>query len=216
MIFFRKIFALSFIVLGLFHCSQKQTETGTGALLLLLNEPITPSVPQVTSEARVTTTNESEGVFLTVVNASSTRTWIMVDLKSAGVQSESNWDLRFKRFVIGTNSGTSGNLSASACDTGKLIFAEVTALTSCKDGSSFEMDRLLNQSGGGSGAGDVSESANPALFNWYEYSNTVLKAKPNVYLIKGSDGSTVFKLQMTDYYSKAGTSGYPSFRWARL
>jgi len=73
-----------------------------------------------------------------------------------------------------------------------------------------------NQSQDGAGFADVNDSASPVLFNWYTYNNTILTAKNNVYVIRDSKGTSFFKLQMLDYYSSSGTSGYPKFRWAKL
>lgn len=73
-----------------------------------------------------------------------------------------------------------------------------------------------NQSQDGAGFADVNDSASPVLFNWYTYNNTILTAKNNVYVIRDSNGTSFFKLQMLDYYSSSGTSGYPKFRWAKL
>jgi hypothetical protein len=209
-----------FNILLLVFCNSPKNPEDKVALALLIAEgnPNPVKVAETTpSLDKVTTVLESSGVFRTTVNASSTKTWILVNLKDSGKQVESDaWDMRFKRFVIGTNSGSSGTKQAGACDTGLLDFAIVTVSTSCKDGGTFLVDSLQSQTGGGGGAGDVSEPANPALFSWYEYNNTVLTAKKNVYLVRGADGTSVFKLQMTDYYSQAGSSGYPTFRWSKL
>ena len=213
---FINFFIIFFTLLNLIKCNSNKQKQDNLALFLILSDSFTGSNPNTEFDKLITTTQESSGVYLTVVNATSTKSWTLVDLKAQAKYSATNWDLRFKRFVIGTNSGSSGNLLAAACDSGLTVFQAVTENTSCKTGTNFEVDIPMSQTGGGSGAGDVNESASPVLFNWYNYSNTILTAKTNVYLIRGSDGNSLFKLQMTDYYSKSGTSGYPSFRWSKL
>lgn len=153
------------------------------------------------------------------VNATSTRCWMLLSLNSGGIQVDTNsidWDLRLRRFVIGTNSGSSGPGQGGSCDTGLTDFASVTTGNrgNCASLSNFQVD--TNQSQDGAGFADVNDSASPVLFNWYTYNNTILTAKNNVYVIRDSKGTSFFKLQMLDYYSSSGTSGYPKFRWAKL
>lgn len=153
------------------------------------------------------------------VNATSTRCWMLFSLNSGGIQVDPNsinWDLRLRRFVIGTNSGSSGSGQGGSCDTGLTDFANVTTGNrgNCATLSNFKVDS--NQSQDGAGFSDVNDSASPVLFDWYTYNNTILTAKNNVYVIRDSKGTSFFKLQMLDYYSSSGTSGYPKFRWAKL
>ncbi|TGL49425.1 heme-binding protein HmuY [Leptospira wolffii] len=164
----------------------------------------------------VTTTGS--GTKTTEVNASSSSCWTYVDLKAGGVKTtvDGTWDMRFKRFVIGTNSGTSGSGSAGSCDSGRNTAGlSSVVVTDC----TIAIDSPQSQTGGG-GFGGATESASPALFEWYIYgasgdpNDHSLTPKDKSYLIKGSDGTSYFALTMTGYYaSVGGTSGYPKFQW---
>ena len=54
--------------------------------------------------------------------------------------------------------------------------------------------------------------------DWYNYSGApdhVVTPKDKVYVLRNGDGH-VWKIQITNYYNDAGTSGYPTFLSARL
>jgi len=206
-----------FFMIGLLFfvsCESKKPNESSAAALLILEGGF--GLGGDTALNKVTTKEDSPGVFLTTVNATSTRNWVFVNLNGSGIQvlEADSWDLRFRRFLIGTNSGTSGSGSGAACKTGLTNFNAVTIVTTCS--TSFQVDSIQSQTGGGGGAGDVNDSANPEMFEWYSYNNTILTAKSEVYIVRGKDGTKKYKVQMTDYYSMAGTSGYPTFRWAKL
>ncbi|EIE03101.1 HmuY family protein [Leptospira licerasiae] len=161
------------------------------------------------------TTTTGSGTFTTVVNATASGCWVYLDLKAGGVETTKSgtWDLKFKRFVIGTNSGTSGSGSAGSCfNAGDTNLASVTG-GDCTP----EVDELMSQTGGG-GFGTATENASPALWDWYDYNGTthILTPKSRGYLIQGSDGTSSFGLEMTDYYDNASTSGFPKFIWKEL
>lgn len=214
----KKTLLIALALSQLFCLDAPDKSENSSAIALLLVDSDFLASPQrgTAAPANQVKTTVRNGSFLTEVNATSSRHWVYVDLKQGGVAvlADGNWDLRFKRFVIGTNGGTSGTGRGGACDTGLIHFVNVGIATTCLNGTILA-DTIQSQDG--EGFGDVNESANPALFHWYAYTNTILKAKENVYIIQGSDGLSRFKLQMTDYYSRqAGTSGYPTFRWERL
>ncbi|MCC5813949.1 MAG: HmuY family protein [Leptospira sp.] len=192
--------------------SSEGDDSAALVLLLLDESPTRNRNSQDMALDRVTTETVTGGNE-TTVNASSTRFWVYVDLKAGGVQvtETGSWDMRFRRFLIGTNSGASGSGQGGACDTGSTDFPSISSASTC----TFQVDSIQTQSDTGGNA-DVNDPASPALFEWYSYNETILTAKNNVYIIRGSDGSTRFKLQMRGYYSSAGTSGYPKFLWARL
>ncbi|TGK44585.1 HmuY family protein [Leptospira andrefontaineae] len=160
------------------------------------------------------TTTTGSGTFTTRVNATASNCWAYIDLKAGGVETTQSgtWDLKFKRFVIGTNSGTSGSGNGGSCfNAGDTNLAAVTG-GDCTP----EVDDLMSQTGGG-GFGTATEDASPALWDWYDYNGTthILSPKSRGYLIQGSDGS-FFGLEVTDYYDNAGTSGFPTFTWKNL
>jgi len=215
---FTILLAFSFAV----HCKEKKSsEEEALALLLLLNSESS----QVSSGSNQGCPIREDAIVLTSgdevrVNASSSRCWMLVRLRGGTATQiapgSDDWDIRLRRFVIGTNSGTSGGGSGGACDTGLTDFAGVNSgnLGNCANSANFQVDSIQTQQG--AGFGDVNDSANPVLFNWYSYTIGVLTAKDNVYILRGKDGSSLLKFQMRGYYSQAGTSGYPTFRWAPL
>lgn len=164
------------------------------------------------------TTTTGSGTFTTRVNATASGCWAYIDLKAGGVETTQSgtWDLRFKRFVIGTNSGTSGSGNGGSCRVG-----DGDPATDINDvtvgGCTIEVDSVQSQTGGG-GFGTATESASPSLWTWYNYNGTthVLTPYPIGYLIQGSDGVSNFAVEITDYYDNANTSGFPTFIWKEL
>ncbi|WP_411821257.1 HmuY family protein [Leptospira sp. 'Mane'] len=185
----------------LINCpKEKAADDGSAAALLLLVSDSSKSIPGIT------------------INATSTSEWAHVNLKSADpsvvVTNADAWDIRFKRFVIATNSGTSGSKTAGSCETATDNYDDPTiSSSSC----TIAVDSLQSQTGDG-GFGSANENASPSMFLWYAYDgNThILSSKKKVYLVRGSDGTSYFKFQMLDYYSSAGTSGYTKFRFQKL
>ncbi len=207
------LFPLYLLIIFFQFCAVEKSKSSesNAALILLLTDP--KKVKSSTGEDLVTTTS-SGGIFTSIVNATSPSEWTYVDLKSGGIASTStgNWDLRLKRFVIGTNSGSSGSGSGGSCFTGSTNFLSSFTNSSCTP----TLDTVQSQSTG-SGFGNSSDSASTSMFSWYNYDGTthILSSKQEVYLIRGRDGS-FYKLQILDFYSSAGTSGYLILKWAPL
>ncbi|GBF51028.1 hypothetical protein LPTSP4_25590 [Leptospira ryugenii] len=202
-----------FFVISIIHCADSKKSSGADAALLLL-QPSVSSSSNASGGISVETTYDGN-FFTTTANASSSSEWVYVSLKSGGKKASSDiqWDIRFKRFVIGTNSGTSGTGSGGSCSTNS---TEIGSTSINQSSCTLVSDSQQTQTGDG-GFGNASESASPSLFTWYNYdSNThILSSKRLVYVLRGSDG-TFYKLQMLDYYSSAGTSGYMKFIWKGL
>ncbi|TGL35129.1 heme-binding protein HmuY [Leptospira koniambonensis] len=164
------------------------------------------------------TTTTGSGTFTTQVNATASGCWAYINLKAGGVETtkSGNWDLRFKRFIIGTNSGSSGSGNGGSCG-----FGDGDPATDINDvtvgGCTIAVDSVLSQTGGG-GFGTATESASPSLWTWYNYNGTthVLTAYSIGYLIQGSDGVSNFAIEVTDYYDNANTSGFPTIKWKEL
>lgn len=197
--------------------NTKPADDDLKAALVLLDEDIFGSVKidPNSFDAKTVVTKQDGASFITEVNASSTRRRIYVDLNQDGIAApeSGNWDLHFKRFVIGTNSGTSGSGSGGSCSTGSVNFAAITNATTCIN----QIDSIQTQNG--EGFGDVNDSASPPMFLWYDYDidNHSITAKNTVYIIQSYNGYNRFKIQMLDYYSQSGGApGYPRFRWAKL
>lgn len=216
-------FAILFIVSFLANCSLKpEKEEDSSAILMFLAGGVESGIP---CTAVPTNAVNTTGTYTTVVNATSSCNWVYISLKSNGVKVESTaqWDIAFKRFNIQTNSGTSGSASGGACKSGSTNYASAFTGAECTP----VVDVQLSSAGGGP-VTSSSESINPVMSApldltpmpagygaWYTYSNTILTAKTDVYIITGSDGSK-YAIQMLDYYSAAGTSGTPKFQWKKL
>lgn len=213
----KKLVIVPICILFAINCvgEKKASEDALASALLLVAPVSTGSANTTTLSSGSVETTQTSGIHTTIVNASSTAEWVYVSLKESGkkTSSTSQWDLRFKRFVIGTNSGTSGTGSGGSCDTSKtnLSDANINAAT-----CSLVIDSVQSQTGDG-GFGNANDSASPSMFSWYNYdgSTHLLTSKGLVYLIMGSEGS-LYRLQMLDYYSSAGTAGYMKFNWKSL
>ncbi|TGN20240.1 HmuY family protein [Leptospira idonii] len=206
------------------NCSQKpKSDDSSAALLLLLQGGASGS--NINCTAVPANAVNTTGTYTSTVNASSSCAWVYISLKSGGVMVESTaqWDIALKRYNVATNSGTSGTGSGGACDSGSTNYGAVNSDPGCTK----VVDVKLSSSGGGPVTAST-ESINPVLAapldlspmpsgygSWYTYNNTILTAKTNVYIITGSDGAK-YAIQMLDYYSTAGTSGYPKFQWKKL
>jgi hypothetical protein len=193
----------------------KASDDAVASALILLDPNVRGTSNTATTSAGTVETSVSNGVYATVANASSSSEWVYVSLKEGGKKagSSSQWDLRFKRFVIGTNSGTSGSGNGGSCDTTKTDLSDASITSSI---CTIAVDSTQSQTSDG-GFGSANDSASPSMFVWYNYDGTthLLKTKNLVYLIRGSEG-TYYRLQMLDYYSSAGTSGYMKFSWKSL
>jgi hypothetical protein len=159
------------------------------------------------------------------VRATSSLTQTRCDLLDGSLVSDGSlrWDIAFQRFKISTASGSSAGASGGACRTGITSFDSVGSVslgaTAPPDCPHFAVDETLSaESGGAQGSSTSSYSGNPVLQQWYNYNifGHTLSAKPDVYVIRSSDGARFYKLQMLDYYSAAGTSGYPKFRFEEI
>lgn len=159
------------------------------------------------------------------VRATSSLTTTRCDLSDGSLVTDGStrWDIGFQRFKISTASGTSGSLSGGACRTGSSSFDSVVAVpaggSSSPDCPHFALDESLSaEAGSAAGSSTTTYSGSPVLQQWYTYniSGHTLSARPDVYVIRSSDGSRFYKLQMLDYYSSAGTSGYPKLRFEEI
>jgi hypothetical protein len=167
-------------------------------------------------------TTSAGGVFTTIVKAISQKEWTHCNM-DLGITTTATgfWDLRFRRYQVGTNSGASGSGNGGACSTGLTDLNAVTSLgqfTSPTAGvcPNFVADTIQTSQDGGSSSSTFPGS--PVMLEWYSYNVTthVLRSKGIVYLIRQQNGTDIIAIQFTDYYSDAGTSGYPTFRWKRL
>jgi len=167
----------------------------------------------------------SGGVPTLTVRATSTISLSRCDLADGSLVTDpSRWDISFQRFKIGTASGTSAAASGGACKANQTNFDAVAQVSTLGGASApncpfFSVDQVLSaESGGAGGSSTTSYSGNVALQEWYTYNifGHTLSAKSDVYVVRASDGTRYYKVQMLDYYSSAGTSGYPKFRYKEI
>ncbi len=193
--------------------------------LVTLLTPQASTNPSALALSGACSTSLSGSIYTATVNATSNSNTIYCDLFNGGTVAQIGaWDMSFQRFRLGTNSGTSGSGGGGACSTGSTNFSSVFSVNQFSSTTSgvcpqFAVDQNLTATtGGAGGASDVTYSGSAVLQEWFNYNTTthVLTAKDDVLIIRNSDGSTYYKIQMLDYYSSAGTSGYPSLRWAEI
>ena len=174
--------------------------------------PNTPDAAPVSGDAplgRYTTTRDPDGTYTTIVDSTSMTEWVYGDFAhGAQVSATAPWDLRFQRFHISINGGSSGNGGVEIAAITGLTFAEVMSapsqgwLTDKADGedSNMDPDYAFEQGDG-----------------WYDYNPTThaLAPKPIVWAIKTHDSSTI-KLEITKYYDGAGTAGWLTLHWSPM
>ena len=167
-------------------------------------------------------TTSAGSVLVTVAKAISDKEWTHCNM-DLGILDEtgSNFDLRFRRFQVATNSGASGSGLGGACSTGLTSLSAVTSLgqfssPTAGECPNFKADEILSAQSGEDATSTFAGS--PVMLDWDDYNETshVLQSKQIVYLIRQKNGTDIIAIQFTDYYSEAGTSGYVTFRWKRL
>ncbi|MBN2797982.1 MAG: HmuY family protein [Deltaproteobacteria bacterium] len=169
----------------------------------------TGETPEQTVDETGTTALE-DGSFLTVVDAQDSLDWVYYAFTAADEVSpaqpadSTEWDLAVRRYEIALNGGVSG--------TGGV---EVATLA----GQDFDALTAAPAEGYVTDLPDADEDGDPeyALGDWFDYDSGthVLTPKDQVYAVHGVGGAA-YKLQVVDYYSSAGTSGYPKLHWAPL
>ncbi len=157
----------------------------------------------------------------TVVRATSTKEWTHCNMELGIGTSGTDWDLRFRRYQVATNSGVSGEGSGGACNTGLTDLNAVTSVGQFTSPTAGECPNFLVDTDLTVADGEASSSGFPGssvMVDWYTYNTTthVLESNNLIYIIRLRNGTDYIAIQFTDYYSDAGTSGYPTFRWKRL
>lgn len=158
---------------------------------------------------KFSTTMGSDGIYTTIVDASSTSAWTHGDFETRTEVGEAEpWDLRFQRFHISTNGGVSGSGGVEVAPMVGMTLEAVTAapttgwISDAEDGddSNLDPDYAFEQGDG-----------------WYDYDvmTHVLTPRPMVWVVRTAGGATI-KLQLVRYYDDAGTAGYFTMRWAPL
>ena len=178
-----------------------------------LSQGLTP--PDAPAEsARVSSTLQADGSTATRVDASRMNTWVYFQLASGkevtpqDPQSSVDWDLGIQRFQIKVNGGVSGKAGVEVALVTDTRFDSLLVAPSSgyvtddppASGTSTEPSYAFTQGG-----------------TWYAYDpdTHILTPKEQVYVVHSQAGA-YYKLQVTAYYDKAGSSGYPVFRWKAL
>lgn len=165
--------------------------------------------PGLTPTGTVTTGDNGDGTFTTLVDATALSAWIHVDFETRAEVPESGpWDLRYQRFHISTNGGSSGAGGVEVARIAGATLAQVTAappsgwVADAPDGddANTDPDYAFEQGDG-----------------WYGYNPAthVLTPRPLVWIVKTNGGSTI-KLAIQRYYDSAGTPAWFTFQWAPL
>jgi len=182
-----------------------------------------------TVDGLVDTLDEGDGVFATQVDAVDDTAWVYVDLDRGGVEevvsdlgASTTWDLAFRRSNVKVNGGHSGPADVAVAALPEVDFdgleSSPVALFEVDRPSQGEVDPERPSFIDDDGTDFVFGRANAASTNgWYDYDpiNHVLSPSNVTFIVRSSEGA-FFKLRFLDYYNAAGTSGYPTFRWAEV
>jgi hypothetical protein len=155
---------------------------------------------------------KSEGLRETLVNATSQEKYWYIDLdeQSEVAEDSTEWDLAFQRFKIKSNGGESGD--------GNVIVAKVETpfdeLEQAPESGYVEDDDAVSSK---------SENGDPnyAFLGpepWYDYGGGdahMLTPKEVVYVVRSTERK-FYKVEILNYYDKAGTAGFVLFQWAEL
>lgn len=177
-----------------------------------LNPPGTPDVPAQSDH--VISNVESGGSVSSRVDASSMTAWIYFqfaggkEVTPQDPQDSPEWDLGFQRYQIKVNGGVSGPAGVEVALVAGTPFDSLLVAPS----SGYVTDQPPTA--------DMPMEPSYAFTQtgtWYNYNpNThILTAKEQVYVVHSQAGA-YFKLQVTGYYDKAGSSGYPVLRWKSI
>jgi hypothetical protein len=109
------------------------------------------------------------------------------------------WDLAFKRDNIRSNGGDSGAGSARIAELAAADFAAVTAADAAT--ADFGADDFIDDLT----CATLTDAINKPLTRfdgWYEYAagSSTLTPVNKVYLVRGANGTSLYKLQLTGYY----------------
>jgi hypothetical protein len=191
----------------------------TQSLLLSLVRSVDPNALDKVVSSR----NETDGSSLTRVNATNENFYIYFSLSTnkqvpASSAGGTGWDIAFNRYKLASNSGaTNTNGRGGICLSNLTNFNQASVTSSanqnCPD-SAFVIDGNSTTQGIGGVSGTF--IGNPLLTDWFSYQIGNLTAKNQVFIVRSGDGLSFFTFRMENYYSDAGTSGYPLFRWRKI
>jgi hypothetical protein len=160
------------------------------------------------AQSHITHTDNGDGSTTTQVDATRDAEWVHLDLetKTEVTAADPAWDLAFQRFKIKIDGGVSG---AGGMEVAVLPAADFGAMAVAP------ADGYITDDPDGDDEGSEPELAFLRGDGWYSYdpATHVLAPRDRVHVVRSVEGG-YFKLEMTNYYDGAGTSGFPTFRWA--
>ncbi|WP_246051873.1 HmuY family protein [Leptospira idonii] len=170
---------------------------------------------------------ETDGTTLTRINATNMDFYIYFSFRTNSQipfssVNTTNWDIAFNRYKLATNSGTSNSFGlGGACLSNQTTVTAAASIDrssqNCSDtpSTNFVIDAKTSTQGiGGVGAEFI---GNALLTDWFNYQIGNLTTKGLIYIVRsGAGSSSNFAFKIENYYSDAGTSAYPTFRWKKL
>lgn len=199
------ILAISLSVLGLNACAGS-----------LLDELDSSLVDTSTGAAHFSVTIE-DGVSKTQVDSSSYDDFVYLDMdtgkevwpKEPG--DNEFWDIRFKRMDMDLNSGNHGTGEVVATWIKEQDFTALTAAPSESDYNYYKDGETQGKDENGAAV------ALERVIWWWSYNGEthVLTPYDEVYVIRSTEGA-YFKYRVLNYYTEAGSSGYPTVEWAQI
>lgn len=166
------------------------------------------------STGQVTVSGEQDGIVSLVVDASAggfmaaannpyiyvnLATKARVDITDPQADASTAWDLAFKRDNIRSNGGDSGPGNAQVASLLAADFGTITATDAV--GADFALDAFIDQVN----CDPIVDAVGKPLTvfdGWYDYDLSTMTLTPadRVYLVRGADGTSLYKLRITGYY----------------
>lgn len=189
-------------------------------LLLFACTPLEPDEGEPTLTGLVVT-DEGGGVFRLDVDASDESKWVLFDLGARAVGAQDAWDLGFKRFLVKTNGGASGEGGVRVAAMANTAFGDLDRAPSTgwvediekEDVDSEKPDEILEA--------DIAHAfnqPNDASENgWYDYDPTdhTLSPAPVVFVVQARDGR-FYEVAFERYYDDAGSPAILTLRFAEI
>jgi hypothetical protein len=186
-----------------------KVRTATGAYALMRVSAIALSqsfaLTSITVESRLETAGVLGAPQTAVVTVGAQPVSISLSANGAVTPAGCNWDLRLNPATFDLSVNTACNAGTYPAPASP-AFASATAA-----GDAVQYAAFLS---GMTGPIPNSISDTGAPFRYNLEGNNRLSPAFNTYLVKS--GEYVYKLQLVNYYSDAGASGYPTIRYARI
>jgi hypothetical protein len=168
----------------------------------------------------ISTVQESPGVFITQLRSISYDLWTDVNLSSQSLRSGSGvFDIGFQRYKVRSNSGvTNPSGLGGVCKSNTSSFP-ASAISAATINCTTYVADVAGQAevvGGGGASFNGSQVMTDLNNGWFIYNIPSLTPNFTVFVVKSGDGAKYYAIQVIDYYSEAGTSGYPKFRWREI